>query len=130
MNSICIYFQVHQPNRLKKYTFFELGKDHLYEDDKLNAEILDKVSEKCYLPSNKLFLELIEKTKGAFKFSFSLSGVLLEQLENHRLDVLESFKELSKTGCVEFLSETFYHSLSFQYSKEEFKNKLKFIGNE
>lgn len=124
MADVCIYFQVHQPNRLKRYTFFELGRDHFYENDDFNKEVLDKVSEKCYLPANEMMLELIKETEGKFKFAFSLSGVFIEQLENHRPDVLESFKRLAETGCVEFLAETYYHSLAYIYSPEEFKKQV------
>ena len=120
MPSVCFYFQVHQPFRLKQYSFFNIGNDHQYEDEPLNKEILDKVSEKCYLPANKLMLSLIKKHKKKFRIAFSLSGVVIEQFEKYRPDVLESFKELAQTGCVEFLSETYYHSLAFLYSKGEF----------
>lgn len=125
MPSVCLYFQVHQPNRLKPYTFFDLGKDHFYENDQFNAEVIDKVSEKCYLPANRLILDLINKYQGKFKIAYSLSGVFIEQLEYHRPDVLQSFVDLANTGCVEFLGETYYHSLSYFYSKEEFKRQVK-----
>lgn len=125
MPSICFYFQVHQPNRLKQYTFFDLGHDHSYENDSFNRDVLFKVSDNCYLPTNKLMLKLINEHKGKFKISFSLSGILIEQLEKYRPDVLQSFVDLAKTGQVEFLAETYYHSLSFFYSKEEFKRQVK-----
>ena len=124
MPAICLYFQVHQPNRLKEYSFFDLGHDHFYENDQLNGEIINKVSEKCYLPTNKMMLELIRKHKGKFKIAFSLSGVFIEQLEYHRPDVLQSFIDLARTGCVEFLGETYYHSLSFFFSKKEFRRQV------
>lgn len=123
--AVCLYFQVHQPNRLKKYSFFDIGVDHFYEDDHLNAEVLNKVSDKCYLPANNLLLKLIHETNGEFKVTFSLSGVLLEQLEHHRPDVLASFKQLVDTGCVEILSETYYHSLAYFYSKDEFRRQVR-----
>ncbi len=125
MPSVCFYFQVHQPYRIKRYSFFDIGNDHFYEDDEKNRAILNKVSEKCYLPANKTILDLIKKHKGKFKVAYSLSGTLIEQLEDFRPDVLKSFVELAKTGCVEFLSETYYHSLSFIYSKEEFNRQVK-----
>lgn len=125
MPSVCFYFQVHQPYRIKRYSFFDIGNDHFYEDDEKNRVILNKVSEKCYLPANKAILDLIKKHKGKFKVAYSLSGTLIEQLEVFRPDVLKSFIDLSKTGCVEFLSETYYHSLSFIYSKEEFNRQVK-----
>ena len=124
MPSVCFYFQVHQPFRIKRYSFFDIGKDHFYEDDEKNRLILDKVSEKCYLKTNRKMLDLITRHKGKFRISYSISGVALEQFENHRPDVLQSFIDLSKTGCVDFLSETYYHSLSFVYSKNEFKRQV------
>lgn len=124
MASICFYFQVHQPYRIKKYNFFDIGKDHNYfndnSDTKLNNQkILQKVAEKSYLPTNRLLLHLLEKHP-RFKISFSLSGVILEQFEQYSPEVLESFQRLVRTGKVEILSETYYHSLSFLYSKNEF----------
>src|SRR5687767_956413 len=123
MPSVCFYFQVHQPFRIKRYSFFDIGKDHFYEDDEKNIKILNKVSDKCYLRTNQVMLELIKKHKGQFRVSYSLSGTLIEQLETYRPDVLQSFVDLAETGCVEFLSETYYHSLSFIFSKEEFKRQ-------
>lgn len=121
---ICLYFQAHQPNRLKRYTFFDIGHQHFYEDDKLNKEVLKKVAQKCYLPANKMMLKLIEKHQGKFKIAYSLSGTLLEQFEHHDPETLKSFQALAETGCVEFLSETFYHSLAFNFSKDEFKKQV------
>ncbi|MFZ6010851.1 MAG: glycoside hydrolase family 57 protein [Bacteroidota bacterium] len=124
MTSICFYFQVHQPFRLKPFDCFKIGRDHDYQDSRKNAEILNKVSEKCYLPSNQAMLELIEKNHGKFRVAYSISGTAIEQMEEYRPDVLESFKRLAQTGCVEFLSETYYHSLSYLYSKTEFKRQV------
>ena len=121
MPSICFYFQVHQPNRLRDYSFFDIGHRADYFDTAANVEILNKVSEKCYLPANETFYRLIKKYKGDFKIALSLSGVLLEQLEAWRPDVLYSFKKLIDTGCVEVLAETYYHSLSSVYSPREFE---------
>jgi len=128
MPSVCFYFQVHQPFRIKRYSFFDIGKDHFYEDDIKNREVLNKVSEKCYLKANKKILELIERHKGKFRVSYSLSGTLIEQLEIYRPDVLQSFIKLAETGCVEFLAETYYHSLSFLYSTQEFKRQVTLHG--
>lgn len=125
MPSVCFYFQVHQPFRIKRYSVFDIGKDHFYEDGEKNKMIMDKVSEKCYIKTNAKMLELINRHKGKFRITYSLSGTVIEQMELYRPDVLQSFIELSKTGCVEFLSETYYHSLSFIYSKEEFKRQVK-----
>ena len=124
MPSICFYFQVHQPFRLKPYDCFKIGYDHSYEDENKNREILGRVATKCYLPANETLLKLIEKNKGKFRIAYSISGTALEQMEKYRSDVLRSFQALANTGCVEFLSETYYHSLSYLYSKNEFVRQI------
>jgi alpha-amylase len=123
MPSVCFYFQVHQPMRLRHYTVFD--SDDRYFDDSKNAAICRKVADKCYLPANRLLLKLIEKHQGRFKVSYSLTGVLLEQLQEYCPEVLSTFHALAKTGCVEFLAETYYHSLSFLYSRQEFVEQVK-----
>lgn len=119
---ICIYFQVHQPMRLKRVYSISDIKDpyNEYFDHELNKKIINKVAEKCYLPTNALLQDLIDKHD--FKFSFSITGVFLEQCKNYRPDVLESFKQLARHKNVCVLSETYYHSLS-----SLFKNKGEFI---
>ncbi|MDN5200210.1 glycoside hydrolase family 57 protein [Fulvivirgaceae bacterium BMA10] len=124
MASVCFYFQVHQPFRIKPYSFFEIGEINNYEFEQQNIDILNGVSERCYLPTNELLLHLIEKSKGGFKIAFSISGTALEQFEKYRPDVLESFQKLAATGCVEFLAETYYHSLSFNFSINQFKHEV------
>jgi len=122
MASVCLYFQVHQPYRLRRYSVFDT--DQHYYDDHKNAEMLRKVSQRCYLPSNKMLLETIRKHDGKFKVAFSLSGMVMEQLERFEPEVLESFVQLAQTGCVEFLSETYHHSLAFLYSRDEFRAQV------
>jgi alpha-amylase len=127
MAAVCFYFQVHQPFRIKKYRFFDIGKDHDYfsspSDDQNNQKILQKVAHKCYLPTNNLLLKLLDEYP-EFKISFSLSGVFLEQIEHDFPEVLDSFKKLVETGQCEILEETYYHSLAFLYSKSEFKAQV------
>lgn len=125
MPSICFYFQVHQPFRLKPYSFFNIGYDHFYEDEKANCEIMNKVADKCYIPTNRKMLELIRRHNGKFRISYSISGTAIEQFEKYRPDVLKSFQDLAETGCVEFIAETYYHSLSVLFSKSEFKRQVK-----
>ncbi|MBU1201125.1 MAG: glycoside hydrolase family 57 protein [Nanoarchaeota archaeon] len=122
--NICLYFQVHQPFRMRKYSVFEIGNNSEYFDEKKNREIMEKVARKCYLPTNNLLLKLINDSEGKFKVAFSITGTAIEQFEKYAPQVLDSFKKLSKTGAVEFLSETYYHSLSYIYSKEEFKEQV------
>lgn len=124
MVSTCFYFQVHQPFRLGKYSIFDIGNNKDYFDHKKNIEVMDKVARKCYLPANQLMLDLISRHDGKFKISYSISGVALEQFEKYFPKVLDTFEQLSKTGCVEFLSETSHHSLAFLYSKDEFKEQV------
>jgi alpha-amylase len=122
MASVCFYFQVHQPIRLRHYTVFD--DNNQYFDDHKNAAICTKVANKCYLPTNRLLLNLIKKHDGRFKIAYSLTGVLLEQLQQYSPEVLSTFDALARTGCVEFLAETYYHSLSFLYSRNEFLEQI------
>jgi len=124
MRTICFYFQVHQPFRIKPYRFFDIGEDHYYWDDYLNKSVVRKVAQKCYLPMNALLLDLIHQHNGAFKVAFSISGVCLDQLEAYAPDVLDSFRKLVDTGHVELLSETDAHALCSLKSKEEFKRMV------
>ena len=122
--SICLYFQVHQPCRLRLYRFFDIGKDSHYYDDFANRTILRRVAQKCYLPMNELLLELIKAYKGEFKVAFSISGSVLEQFDRYAPEVIDSFRKLAETGNVEFLSETYYHSLASLTSPEEFRHQV------
>lgn len=129
MRTICFYFQVHQPFRLKRYKFFDIGNDHNYYNDYSNNSIMRKVAEKCYLPTNKLFLDLIKEYGSGFKISFSISGVALDQFRMYAPDVLESFQKLVDTGNVEILSETYAHSLASLKNEEEFERQIKMHRN-
>jgi alpha-amylase len=120
MVAICFYFQIHQPYRLRRYTAFDIGENHNYFDDYANTQIMQKVSQKSYLPTLKLLLHLIKSHQYKFKVSFSISGTALEQFRDYQPEVIEILKELASTNCVEFISETYYHSLSYIYSKDEF----------
>jgi alpha-amylase len=124
MRSICFYFQVHQPYRLRSYRFFDIGEDHNYYDDFQNSHIARRVADKCYLPANKLMLDHIKKYGDAFKISYSISGTALDQFEKFTPDVIKSFRDLVDTGCVEILSETYSHSLSSLISKDEFEAQV------
>ena len=122
--SICLYFQVHQPTRLRLYRFFDIGKDSHYYDDFANRTILRRVAQKCYLPMNQLMLDLINKNKGKFKIAYSISGSALEQFQRFAPEVIDSFKALAATGKVEFLAETYYHSLASLASESEFRHQV------
>jgi alpha-amylase len=120
MQSLCLYFQVHQPMRFKRYRFFNIGNEHYYYDDYLNESIMRKVADKCYLPANKILLKLIKEYGTQFKVTFSLTGTVIDQFRLYAPEVLDSFKKLADTGCVEFLAETNSHSLVSLISDEEF----------
>ena len=123
--TICFYFQLHQPVLLRRYHFFDIGKRSDYFDEYMNRSTIRRLAERCYLPANRLMLDLIERHDGRFKVSYSISGLALEQFELHAPGVIDSFKELAATGRVEFLAETYAHSLSSLSSTNEFENQVK-----
>ncbi|MDR1718784.1 MAG: glycoside hydrolase family 57 protein [Dysgonamonadaceae bacterium] len=125
MKTICFYFQVHQPFRLKRYRFFDIGSDHYYYDDFSNEDIIRRIADRSFLRANATLLEMIKSYNGKFKIAFSLSGVVMEQLEIYVPEVIDGFKELAKTGCVEFLAETYAHSLASLMDPDEFKSQVK-----
>jgi len=128
MLSVCPYFHVHQPHRVKRYRVFDIGRDSEYfnesgENDLNNGRVLRKVAGKSYLPTNAVLKELLEKHP-EFRFAFSFSGVVLEQFETYAPEVLESFRDLIATGRVEVLADTYHHSLAFFYSRPEFERQV------
>lgn len=125
MKTICFYFQIHQPNRLKRYRFFNIGRDHYYYDDFANEDFIQRIAEDSFVPANRLLLDMIKENNGRFKVAFSISGVALDQLEIYAPEVIDGFKELADTGHVEFLSETHGHSLASLINIEEFQAQVK-----
>ncbi|MCF0165458.1 MAG: polysaccharide deacetylase family protein, partial [Bacteroidales bacterium] len=123
--SICLYFQVHQPDRLRQFRFFDIGGSGAYFDEFANRTILRRVADRCYLPANALIEDLIKKNGKKFKVAYSISGVFLEQAAKYAPEVIESFKSLAKTGCVEFLAETYAHTLASLADTAEFKSQVK-----
>ena len=120
MTSVVFYFQVHQPNRLRPYTSFEIEKAESYFDDDVNRSLLVRIADRCYLPMNELLLDAIEQTDGRFRCSFSLTGSVMTQLEDWAPEALDSFVRLAETGCVEVLCETAFHSLASEGDLDEF----------
>ncbi len=125
MTDVVFYFQVHQPFRLRRYTFFDIGVHDHYFDDTENARIVRRVAEKCYLPMNALMLHLLESNEGRFRIAYSLSGTVIDQMERWTPETLESFVRLARTGCVEFLCETSHHSLAGLFDPTEFELQVK-----
>jgi alpha-amylase len=124
MRTICLYFQIHQPFRLKRYRFFNIGNDHYYYDDYLNESIISSVAQRSYLLANKAIRQIIKEYGTKFKVAFSISGIALDQLELYAPEVIDSFQKLAKTGSVEFLAETYSHSLVSLKNKEEFQRQV------
>ncbi|MCW0483352.1 glycoside hydrolase family 57 protein [Gaoshiqia sediminis] len=125
MRSICLYFRVHQPVRLKRFRFFDIGNSGYYYDDFQNEYLVHQVAQNCYLPANKILLKLINKYQGKFKLAFSISGTALDQFQAYAPEVIDSFRELAFTGCVEFVAEPYASSLSALHDKEEFRKQVR-----
>ncbi|MDE6199333.1 MAG: glycoside hydrolase family 57 protein [Muribaculaceae bacterium] len=125
MKAICFYFQIHQPFRLKRYRFFDIGNDHYYYDDFANDDIITRIAHKSYIPAAESLLRMIEQSGRRFKCAISVSGVALEQIEVYVPELLDLLKKLVATGCVEILAETYAHSLSSLADPEEFANQVK-----
>jgi len=125
MPSVCFYFEVHQPYRLRKYSYFDIGKSHQYFDEENNRRIMEKVASKCYLPTNNTILNLIKRYGKDFKVSYSITGVAIEQMQKYSPATMESFMRLADTGCVEFIGETYYHSLAAVYDPVEFQQQVR-----
>ena len=125
MPALCLCYEVHKPYQLRRYTVFDMGQNSIYEDDDHNCEALLRAARLCYLPANELMLKLIRRYEGAFRLSFSISGVALDLFEQYTPEVLESFTALARTGCVEFVAETAPHSLAFLYSRQDFDRQVR-----
>ena len=122
MATVVFYFQVHQPFRLRRYSVFD--SDPFYFEDAKNGSIVEKVADKCYRPTTKLLLDLVRRHEGNFRISFAITGTVLDQFEKYTPDVIGLFQDLAETGCCEFVGETYYHSLSFLYSRPEFEEQV------
>jgi alpha-amylase len=126
---IVLYLHVHQPLRVRKYSIFDTAQHHDYFEepdqstDRNNERVLRKVADKSYRPMNALLEKLLHEHPD-FKVSLSITGTFIEQAEKWTPDVIESFQRLVATGQVEIISETYYHSLAFFYSRHEFERQV------
>lgn len=126
MTSLCMYFQLHQPFRVRQFWPDDRTGFFRYFDETGNREIFKKVAKKCYRPTNRVLLEALDEHGKDFKFSLSTTGTLLEQCELWEPEVLDDFREMAKSGKVEFLDETCYHSLASLFEdKTEFIEEIK-----
>jgi alpha-amylase len=122
MAAVCFYFQIHQPFRLRKYTVFD--SDTHYFDDPTNAQLVRKIAERCYVPMNRILLDLVRAHGGRFKAAISVTGTAMEQFEAYAPEVVQGLHALAETRCIEFLSETFHHSLAALHSPQEFREQV------
>ena len=125
MKAICFNFEIHQPFRLKRYRFFDIGNDHYYYDDFLNDDIISRIAERSYIPACQTLLKMIEDNKGAFKCSIAITGVAIEQIEQYVPELIDLLKRLADTGCVEFVAAPYAHSLASLIDPEEFAEQVK-----
>ena len=124
MKTVCLLFEIHQPFRLKKYRFYDIGADHYYYDDYANEEILKRLAYQSYIPAAKMLLEMIEASDKKFKVALSISGVAMEQFEMYCPEFLDCVRELVATGCCELCCETYSHSLSSLVDPEDFQYQI------
>jgi alpha-amylase len=122
MPVVCLYFQIHQPFRLRKYTVFD--SDPSYFDTEMNAQLVQRIARRCYVPMNQMLLDLVREHGGKFRFAMSLTGTAVEQFESYAPEVMQGLHALAETGCVEFLGETYHHSLSALHSVQEFVQQV------
>lgn len=125
MKAICFNFEIHQPFRLKRYRFFDIGNDHYYYDDFLNDDIITRIAERSYIPAARTLLRMIEENKGKFKCSIAITGVAIEQIEQYVPEFIDLLKRLADTGCVEFVAEPYAHSLASLNDPVEFAEQIK-----
>lgn len=122
MPAICLYLQIHQPFRLRKYTVFD--SEPQYFDNAMNARLARRIAQRCYVPMARLLLDLIREHGGRFKVALSVTGTAMEQFESYAPEVVQGLHALAQTQCVEFLGETFYHSLAALHSEGEFREQV------
>ncbi|MBD5358867.1 MAG: polysaccharide deacetylase family protein [Bacteroides sp.] len=125
MKSVCFYFKIHQPFRLKRYRFFDIGNDHYYYDDFADDEIMTRLAETSYVPMANTLLQMINDSNREFKCSICISGTAIEQFQLYAPEMIDLLKKLADTGCVEFLSGTYSHSLASLEDPEEFMREVK-----
>lgn len=125
MKAVCFYFQIHQPFRLKRYRFFDIGNDHYYYDDFLDDDIVTRIAQQSYIPAAETLLRMIESSKGKFRCAISVSGVALEQFEVFVPEFVDLLKQLAATGAVEFMAQPYGNSLASLTDPEEFERSVR-----
>ena len=124
MKNICFCFQMHAPYSLKRYRFFEIGQDHYYYDDMQTEDRVASLINTSYMPLCKTIAEMIRLSRGRFHCALSVSGTMLEMLEQYDPEMIDVLKELAGTGCVEFVVTPYSYSLASVYSDTEAAEQL------
>ena len=138
VKNLALMFEIHQPYRLKRRFPLNLlrnyleGRLNLTEvmkslfDSERDRKIFLRVAKKCYIPTTRILLDLIEELDRKCRLSLSISGVWIEQARKYSPEVLQLFNEISATGCVEFVCQTYYHSLASLHPNglEEFQEQI------
>ncbi len=122
MPSVCLYFQIHQPYHLRRYSVFDSAPD--YFDAERDETIIEKASQACYLPTTKLLLDMAKRFEGRFRVTMALSGSTIELLQEYQPQLMALLQELAATGCVEWLGQPYHHSLAYLYSRDEFSAQV------
>ena len=129
MKAISLNFEIHQPMRLKRYRFFDIGNDHYYYDDFLNDDIVTRIAQQAYIPAAQTLLRMVQEGKGAFRCSIAISGVAIEQFEQYVPEMIDLLKKLADTGYVEFLAVPYAYSLASLTDPEEFAEQVRIHSN-
>ncbi len=124
MKAICFNFEIHQPFRLKRYRFFDIGKDHYYYDDFLNDDIMARIAHSSYIPAAETLLRMIEESDGRFRCSIAISGIVFEQFEQYAPEFIDLLRRLADTRCVEFVAQPYAYSLASLTDPEEFADQI------
>jgi alpha-amylase len=122
--TVCLFFHIHQPFRLKTYRFFNIGADRKYFDEENNRTILKRIALNCYLPANELIINMVKKYGSDFKVTFGISGMAIEQLKKYAPRVLDSFRRLYETGNIEMVAESYAYSLPVLTNQVEYRSQV------
>jgi alpha-amylase len=109
---IVLYLHIHQPWRLARFRYMDLGSGRSYFDDARNREIFQRIADRCYRPALGRLAEALDAYP-EFRLSLSITGTWIEQAKADAPDVIELVRRLVRTGRVALVAETYYHSLAF-----------------
>ena len=120
MKDICICLRIHQPLRLKRYRFFQMGNDHFYLDDNRNRSAMQRAVHSSYIPMIDMVERLSSKWGERFAVSISISGTALEQMREYSPLMIDRLRMLTRHRQIEWIAETHPHSFSSLFDRDEF----------